>query len=143
MVLLTAILFHFSAILAEKFCGYQIESSIEIHSSSEQKVAFKIGVADSAKKHQKGLMFCKKLPERTGLLFVFNTDAIHYFWMKNTSIKLAIIYINTNGKIISIRKGRPYDESMLSSIFPVRYVLEINWKESLILKTGDKVIFKR
>lgn len=87
-------------------------------------------------------MFCDKLPEKTGLLFVFNNDRIHYFWMKNTKIPLAIIYIDKDGKVVSKRKGKPFSEKMLSSIFPVRYALEINWKEGLKIKPGDKVSFR-
>jgi hypothetical protein len=141
MVLLTAVLFQFSAILAEKTCGYELKSKVSIFSPTGKKSVFKVGIADTSQAQQKGLMFCDKLTEKTGLLFVFNSDSVHYFWMKNTKLELAIIYIDKNGKIVSIRKGEPYNEQMLSSIFPVRYVLEINWKESLKIKTGDKVVF--
>ena len=141
MVLLTAVLFQFSIILAEKTCGYEIKSKVSIVSSTGKKQVFKVGIADTSPKHQKGLMFCDKLDKKTGLLFIFNSDLVHYFWMKNTKVELAIIYIDKNGNIVSIRKGEPYNEQMLSSFFPVRYVLEINWKESLNIKTGDKVIF--
>lgn len=141
MVLLTAVFFQFSIILAEKTCGYAIKTKVTVHSSNGKKQVFKVGIADTPSEYEKGLMHCDKLDEKTGLLFVFNSDSVHYFWMKNTKMELAIIYIDKNGKILSIRKGEPYNEQMLSSIFPVRYVLEINWKESLNIKTGDKVTF--
>jgi len=62
--------------------------------------------------------------------------------MKNTKITLAIIYIDKDGKIVSIRKGEPLSKELLSSIFPVRYALEINWKEASEISPGDKVIFQ-
>jgi len=141
MVLLTAVLFQFSFILAEKTCGYDLKTKVHIKSSKGKKQTFKVGIADTPQKHAKGLMFCNKLTKKTGLLFVFNNDSIHHFWMKNTKIELAIIYIDKSGKIVSIRKGIPYNTKQLSSIFPVRYALEINWKESLNIKVGDKLIF--
>ena len=140
-MLLTAVLFQFSLIFADKTCGYNLSTKLKIETAKGKKLTFNVGIADTPEKHTKGLMFCEKLLERTGLLFVFNEDRVHYFWMKNTKIPLAIIYIDMNGKIVSIRKGKPLNEQMLSSIFSVRYVLEINWEESLDIKPGDKVIF--
>jgi len=92
-------------------------------------------------KHQKGLMDCASLKKGTGLFFIFNDDAPRYFWMKNTSIELAVIYIDRDFRIVSIRRGTPLSERTMPSIFPARYVLEINWNESLKMKPGDKVSF--
>lgn len=141
-MLLTAVLFQFSIISADKVCGYEQSLTVTVKTAKGKELKFRSGIADTPEKQEKGLMFCDKLPEKTGLLFVFKTDRVHYFWMKNTKIPLAIIYVDSDGKVVSKRKGEPYSEKLLSSIFPVRYTLEINWKEGLEIKPGDKVSFR-
>ncbi|MCR5505149.1 MAG: DUF192 domain-containing protein, partial [Elusimicrobiaceae bacterium] len=40
-----------------------------------------------------GLMKRETLPENAGMLFVFEKEDIHYFWMKNTFINLDMLFI--------------------------------------------------
>lgn len=87
-------------------------------------------------------MQCSELKKGTGLFFIFNDDREHFFWMKNTTIELAIIYIDRDFKVVSVRKGKPLDETLLPSGKPSRYVLEINWEEGRKVMQGDKVSFK-
>ena len=42
---------------------------------------------------EKGLMNRETLPEGTGMLFVFNEETPHYFWMKNTFVNLDMLFI--------------------------------------------------
>ena len=42
---------------------------------------------------EKGLMYRETLPENEGMLFVFNKETPHYFWMKNTFINLDMLFI--------------------------------------------------
>lgn len=134
--------FQFSVISAETVCGYNPDATITITNAKGEKTPFITGIAYTPEKHQLGLMNCSKLTKGTGLFFIFDDDAVRYFWMKNTSIELAIIYIDKDNKIVSIKKGIPFSESTMPSIFPARFVLEINWNESLNMKPGDKVSFK-
>ena len=61
-----------------------------------------------------------------GMLFIFPQEQMQSFWMKNTRISLDIIYIDDDGKIVSIaRDAKPYDTTPLPSEAPARYVLEI------------------
>ena len=136
------LLLQLSVISAENICGYSPDAAITVTTSKGEKILFKSGIAETEEKHQKGLMNCGKLGKGTGLFFIFDDDTPRYFWMKNTSIELAIIYIDKNNKIVSIRKGIPFSESILPSVFTARYVLEINWSESLKIKPGDKISFK-
>ena len=131
-----------SAISAEDICGYTPDATVTITASQKEVFSFTTGIAETNEKHQKGLMNCKTLRKGTGLFFIFEDDTPRYFWMKNTPVELAVIFISSDFNIVSIRKGLPYNESTLPSVYPARFVLEINWNESLKMKPGDKVSFK-
>lgn len=131
-----------SAISADNICGYSPDATVTVTASQKENISFITGIADDTAKHQKGLMDCASLKKGTGLFFIFEDDAPRYFWMKNTLIGLAVIYIDKDFRVVSIRKGIPLSENTMPSIFPARYVLEINWDESLKIKPGDKVSFR-
>jgi uncharacterized protein len=142
MAAFALVMFLLSAISAEDICGYKVDATVEIISKTGEKTLFSVGIADTPQKHEKGLMFCKELKKGRGLLFIFNDDRQHFFWMKNTPVELAIIYINREFKIVSVRRGEPFSQKTLPSIFESRYVLEINWMEGKKIVPGDSVKFK-
>jgi uncharacterized membrane protein (UPF0127 family) len=72
-------------------------------------------------------MFVRDLPERTGMLFVYDEEATHSMWMKNTYIPLDIVFARRDGTISSvIRDAEPQSLRSLSSTEPVTFVLELN-----------------
>lgn len=103
-----------------------------ITAKQQRRISDAAFIADTPQKHEKG----------RGLFFIFNEDRQHFFWMKNTPIELAIIYINSDFKVVSVRKGEPFSEKTLPSIFESRYILEVNWAEGGKILPGDKVFFK-
>ncbi len=54
-----------------------------------------------------GLMFRESLPDRTGMLFVFETSDSHHFWMKNTMIPLDMIWMDASGKVVYVSADTP------------------------------------
>jgi len=54
-----------------------------------------------------GLMYRESLPDKTGMLFVFDQPAPHHFWMKNTMIPLDIVWIDDSGKVVFISARTP------------------------------------
>jgi len=78
----------------------------------------------------KGLMFREKLNSDQGMLFVFNREDIHSFWMKNCLISLDILWIDKDKRIIHIETDVPpcYVEDCPSygPAIPVLYVLELS-----------------
>jgi uncharacterized membrane protein (UPF0127 family) len=103
-------------------------------------------IADTAAKRELGLMFRRSLPEDQGMLFLFGAERVIEMWMKNTHISLDMIFIASNGTVVSIAKNtEPFSESIISSGSPASAVLEVNAgvAHRLSLKVGDKVIHPR
>ena len=100
-------------------------------------VAFRVEVATTTRQHSYGLMFTPKVPPHTGMLFVFSTDQVRQFWMKNTPVSLDILFFDQSGMLVSqISDTTPFSETLLISAGPARYVLEIAGGEAARLKIG-------
>ena len=96
----------------------------------------------------RGLMFREHLDGDKGMLFVFEREGIHPFWMKNTLIPLDIIWIGSEMEIVYIsRNTEPCSADPCRSISPggkAKYVLEINGglSERYGFEVGDGVSIK-
>ena len=81
---------------------------------------------DDAQK-RRGLMHVRKLPARTGMLFVYDGKYQQSMWMKNTYIPLDIVFARDDGRVSSIASNtEPQSLRSIASIEPVKYVLELN-----------------
>lgn len=114
---------------------------LEIQKTSGEIVFVKAEIADSQESRQRGFMFRKKIPDGTGMLFVFETDQILQFWMKNTPHPLSIAYISSDGSIRDIFDMTPYSLSDVTSTGYVRYALEVpqGWFKKSGIAVGDTV----
>jgi len=88
-----------------------------------------------------GFMNRKKIPDGTGMLFVFEKDQMLRFWMKDTPHPLTIAYIDSFGTISDILDMNPFDLTDVPSSRSVRYALEVpqGWFKKAGVSTGDKV----
>ena len=116
--------------------------------SPEAKVCFRehcfrVELAKTPVEQARGLMFREHLDEGNGMLFVYENEAVRTFWMKNTYIPLDIIWLDSDRKVIQIkRNAQPCDSNTCPTIgskVKSRYVLEFNGgiAEKIELKTGD------
>ncbi|HVP68241.1 MAG TPA: DUF192 domain-containing protein [Anaeromyxobacteraceae bacterium] len=100
-----------------------------------------VEVADDDAKRQRGLMFRKELADDRGMIFVFDEEGEHSFWMKNTLIPLDLIFIDGQGRVTGIvERAQPLTlEPRLGG--PSRYVLEVagGWAARRGVKAGDRV----
>ena len=88
---------------------------------------FDIYLALDYEQQRRGLMFVRELPERTGMLFVYERSDYRSMWMKNTFIPLDIVFARSDGTIANIAKDtEPQSLKSISSSAPVRLVLELN-----------------
>ncbi len=108
--------------------GTDKESTVIFSSRSGQELCrFSVELAATQEEQSRGLMFRKRLDALSGMLFVNNEDAMRFFWMKNTYIPLDLVFINTGGEVKHVHYSAvPFDETPISSVHPVRYVLEVN-----------------
>lgn len=105
-----------------------------------------IEIAESDYETQTGLMYRDDMKNTEGMLFIFEDEQMHSFYMKNTKIPLDIIFIKADLTIASFQENaEPYNESGLSSQVPIQYVLEVNagLAEKWLLEVGDKIAFKK
>ena len=70
-------------------------------------------------------MHKNKILKSNGLLLYYEKPKIVNIWMLNTKIRLDIIFINKEKKIISIHEGKPFSKKIISSVSPVIGVLEL------------------
>jgi len=102
-------------------------STLEIVNDAGERLVFDVYLAQDPEQQRRGLMFVRRMPERTGMLFVYEADDIRSMWMKNTYIPLDMIFARSDGSVSSvIHRAEPHTLVSRASIEPVRYVLELN-----------------
>ena len=84
-------------------------------------------VADTKELRARGLMGVSSLPEDKGMIFFWKSADRRCMWMKNTSIKLSIAFINSNQMIAEIKDLEPYStESICSRNNDIVSAIEMN-----------------
>lgn len=104
-----------------------------------------VEVAAKPEERTQGLMNRKHLPDSEGMLFIFEKEDYHSFWMKNTLIPLSIAFIDKEGRIVSITDMKPLTLDTHSPPKRVLYALEMNqgWFSANGVKAGDHVRFSK
>ncbi len=122
------------------------------HSEALLKIPLYIGqkeiwvkVAKTPEERSQGLMDRKYLGKDDGMLFIFEKEDRHGFWMKNTLIPLSIAFIDKNGKIVWITDMKPLTLESHVPPRPILYALEMNkgWFSSHGIKVGDTIRFSK
>ncbi|TSC95474.1 MAG: hypothetical protein Athens101410_533 [Parcubacteria group bacterium Athens1014_10] len=118
----------------------------------QNKVCFKdncfyVELAKTRAEQTRGLMLRKNLDSNRGMLFIFEEEKNHSFWMKNTLITLDIIWLDKDKKVIFIKKdAQPCGTDKCFTITPddkALYVLELNSgaADKIDLSLEDKMTF--
>ena len=103
-----------------------------------------VEVPETPAEMARGLMHRENLGENAGMIFVFDKEAKHSFWMKNTLIPLDMIFINAENKIVDILTAVPCKQDPCENYTPKEnalYVLEVNkgFSEKHNLQIGEEV----
>jgi uncharacterized membrane protein (UPF0127 family) len=68
---------------------------------------YRLEIARTPEEQAQGLMFRESLPDRTGMIFLFDDKGVHRFWMKNTMIPLDMVWMDAEGKVLFISADTP------------------------------------
>ena len=90
-------------------------------------VRVRVELATTPIAQQQGLMYRRELASDAGMLFIFPTDGVLHFWMKNTLIPLDMLFIDRDRRIVGIvENARPMSTEPVGPDQAARYVLEVN-----------------
>ena len=107
------------------FAEISIKDLLISNSSGEIKV-FTVEIADNDITRSIGFMGREKIPQDTGILFVWEDEAYRNFWMKNTPTSFDVIFFDSNGKFLNvIEHTEPFSLDDIQSLKPSQYVLEL------------------
>ncbi len=122
------------------------------HSESSLKVPIylknkeiRVEVAKTPEERARGLMGRKLLGKDEGMLFIFEKEDYHGFWMKDTYIPLSIAFIDREGRIVKIADMRPLSLETHDPPRPILYALEMKkgWFSANGFKAGDILRFSK
>lgn len=110
------------------------------------ETVIKVEIADTSEKRTLGLGGKPDLPQNEGMLFVFDNEDYHTFWMKDMNFPLDLIWIGSDMKVVDrFKNATPdtYPKYAFKPDRPAKYVLEVNagWLEDNKINLGDKVVF--
>jgi hypothetical protein len=101
-----------------------------------------IEIANSDFDRQLGLMFRKHMEEKDGMLFIFPSEEMQSFWMRNTFIPLDMVFVNAAKKIVTIhRNTQTLSDQSYPSTAPAMYVIEVNggYCSTHKINEGDRI----
>jgi uncharacterized membrane protein (UPF0127 family) len=95
------------------------------------KQTLTVELAETEEQKSQGLMFRKELKAGNGMLFIFQSEELRSFWMKNTFVPLSIGFFNSKKELIDIQDMVPAASEMQTdfpsyqSKGPAQYALEV------------------
>jgi hypothetical protein len=103
------------------------EKFVKVYFPDGRAVTAELAVTDEER--QQGLMFREKLDENQGMLFLFEGEDVHAFWMKNMKFAIDILWLDGQKRIVHLEAGvPPCTADPCPSYVPkaaARYVLEL------------------
>ena len=133
--------------IAALFVSFAV-SAQEMPQTNLQRIQLSAGlyvidaqVALTPEQREIGLMMRKEMPQREGMIFVFEQAGQQCFWMKNTLLPLTAAFVADDGTIVNMADMKPQTTDSHCSDLPVRYVLEMNkgWFAKKGIKAGSKL----
>lgn len=105
----------------------------------------RIARADTPGSRELGLSGITSLSDDEGMLFIFEEDGRHAFWMKDMAFSIDILWISSGGRVVFIAPSvapETYPQAFTSDS-PARYVLEVpaGFATEHGIEVGSKVVF--
>jgi len=100
---------------------------VELTSPGQEPVSVTVEVVETDAARQRGLMHRKHLAPDAGMLFIFDREEQHNFWMHNTLIPLDMLFIKSDWTVLGIvENAEPLTDQLRSVPGASKYVLEVN-----------------
>ncbi len=103
---------------------------------------FTVEVMRTPDQLERGLMYRRTMAPDRGMLFDFGASRPVSMWMKNTYLRLDMVFIAADGRVVSVKRdAEPLSEAIIPSGGDVLGVLEVNAGTAarIGLKAGDRV----
>ncbi len=116
------------------------------HTADGARHPVTLELARTRDQQRHGMMGRTTMAPDAGMLFLFPTDKVRGFWMKNTPLPLDLIFLDSAGRVRHIhRHATPHSTALISSRKPVRAVVEMvaGSADRLGLATGDRLQQRR
>ena len=91
-------------------------------------VTVRLEVAADPASRARGLMGRRKLPQGTGMVFLYPADVTEAYWMKDTLVPLSIAFVAADGRVVSVAEMTPCAADPCPSWAPAgpyRYAVEL------------------
>ncbi len=129
--------------MAVPACGS--DPRVVVSTKGGKEYAARVEIADTPSKREMGLQYRRDLADDQGMLFLFPTETVLTFWMKNTPIPLDMIFIGNDLKIVGVvHDAVPFTLSARTVGAPSQFVLEVNGglAKRYGIEVGDAVRFE-
>jgi uncharacterized membrane protein (UPF0127 family) len=119
-----------------------ISSSQSVVKIGNTEVQVEVAVTPEAQ--EQGLSGRPGLKDKEGMLFVFDAPAKHYFWMKDMNFPIDMIFLDSNSKVVYIKKNaqpESYPDTFGGEL-DSKYVLEVvsGFSDIHNIQVGDSAI---
>lgn len=107
----------------------------------------RVDIADTPELTARGLMYRREMGWNDGMVFVFDSEDIRPFWMKNTLIPLDILWLDADRRVVFIAHAVPPCKADPCPSYPpsrpAKYVVEVNagFAKKHGVKEGDTLVF--
>jgi len=100
--------------------------TVVLETAPREPLSLKVEVASTDAQRQMGMMFRETLGEDEGMLFVFPTERVNNFWMRNTLIPLDMLFIDSEWQVVGIvENATPLTDDPRGVGKMSQYVLEV------------------
>ncbi len=127
---------------ADEVVGFRHDGTLTFIRDGEPQLEINIEIAATDSSRTRGLMQRTSLPERSGMLFIFDGETPRSFWMANTPLSLDIMFADADSQIVTVRKyTRPMSQQSVTSTAPAQFVVEVpaGFSDSHGIVEGDRI----
>ncbi|MFT5144705.1 MAG: uncharacterized membrane protein (UPF0127 family) [Rhodothermales bacterium] len=131
---------------AETGIPFRASGSLTLIQEGRDVVTLDIEIADTDSSRSRGLMQRESLPDKSGMLFVFEQSSMQGFYMANTLMSLDFFFIGADSVIVNtVKYAPPLSLETIPSTGPALWVLEVpaGFIDNYGLVAGDQVTWTR